>query len=70
MGKSAPRRTLTVEIDASLAAAYKEAYDRARAFGSEVTRQQPLDDFIAGFVEDRLAEELAFAEDEAPRKRQ
>lgn len=61
-----PRRTVTVEIDARLAAEYKTAY--ALAFGAEAVRNQSLSTFIAGFVEDRLAEEIAFARTEAVRE--
>lgn len=67
MAKPSPQPTLTIEIDASLAAHYRTVY--SDAFGSDETRDQPLDRFIAGFIEDCLAEELAFAEDELPRRR-
>ena len=57
---------MSVEIDARLAAQYKAAY--ARAFGGETVRKQSLGTFIAGFVEDRLAEEIAFARSESVRE--
>lgn len=67
MAKPATQPNLIVEIDASIAARYRAAY--ALAFGSGDTLQQPLENFIASFVEDRLAEELAFVDDESPRRR-
>jgi hypothetical protein len=63
MAKQMPKRTLQIEIDASLATRYRSAYKRA--FGSDNDSKQGLEEFMAGFVEDRLAEELEFAEDEA-----
>ncbi len=60
-----PKRwpTITIKIDAALAADYRTAC--IRAFGASAAGKKPLDEFITGFVEDRLAEEIAFAEDEA-----
>ena len=45
-----------------LAAAYRKAYDEA--FRNRDTKSKSLQKFIAGFVEDRLVEELEFVEDE------
>lgn len=57
---------LPVNVDARLAGEYRVAYERA--FGGPEGKRQPLADFIAGFVEDRLREEIEFAESEAPRR--
>jgi hypothetical protein len=46
-------------IDTRLATAYRKAY--LAAFGSSHSSKKPLKEFIAGFVEDRLAEEIEFA---------
>lgn len=54
--------TLTIKVDSDLATAYRDAY--RRALSSRVEIKQTLDEFIAGFVEDRLAEEIAFFEKE------
>ena len=54
--------TLTIKIDSDLATAYRDAY--RRALSSRVEIKQTLDEFIAGFVEDRLTEEIAFFEKE------
>lgn len=56
-------RLLTIKIDARLAGAYRRAY--ARAFGDEHSNDKTPEEFIAAFVEDRLAEEIAFCEEEA-----
>jgi hypothetical protein len=61
MPKSA-RQKLKVEIDRGLAAVYKSAYERL--IGSTGARRKPLADFVVGFVEDRLQEEIAFLEKE------
>lgn len=53
---------LTIKVDPNLAAAYRDAY--IRTLGSRVEIKQTLDEFIAGFVEDRLTEEIAFFEKE------
>ncbi|MGD1278702.1 MAG: hypothetical protein ABR964_15930 [Tepidisphaeraceae bacterium] len=60
-------RLLTVKIDARLAADYRIAHERA--FGQHEVKRRSLSNFIAGFVEDRLAEEIEFAQDETPRGR-
>ncbi|MGD0139124.1 MAG: hypothetical protein ABSD28_09620 [Tepidisphaeraceae bacterium] len=59
-----PRREklLTVTIDASLATAYRKAY--LQAFGEPDAESESLQEFIAGFVEDRLTEEIEFAKAE------
>lgn len=57
-----PQPTLIVKIDAALAAEYRDAY--LRAFGARDSSTKSLQEFIAGFVEDRLAEEIAFVEEE------
>lgn len=54
--------TITVKVNAVLAATYWSVYDRA--FGCQGTEHQDLADFIAGFVEDRLADEIEFTESE------
>jgi hypothetical protein len=61
-------KTLSLKIDARLAAQYRAAY--AHAFGDDDTRDEPLAIFIAGFLEDRLREETEFALSETPRKSQ
>lgn len=62
MGKHALPPTLTIKIDSALATEYRDAYRRALGSCDEI--KQTLDEFIAGFVEDRLAEEIAFFEEE------
>ena len=64
MPKAVPPSVITIAVDAGLAAQYRDAY--TRAFGSGKTENLPLDKFIARFVEDRLSEELAFAEEDSP----
>ncbi|HZL34798.1 MAG TPA: hypothetical protein VFC78_05770 [Tepidisphaeraceae bacterium] len=54
-------KLLTVKIDAKLAADYRTAYERA--FPRREAGRESLADFIAGFVEDRLAEEIEFVQD-------
>ena len=54
--------TLTIKIDSDLATEYRDAYRRALSSRDEI--KQTLDEFIAGFVKDRLAEEIAFFEKE------
>ena len=54
--------TITIKVDSALATEYSEAY--RRALGSRDKIKQPLEEFIVGFVEDRLAEEIAFLEQE------
>ena len=54
--------TITIKIDSVLAAKYKDVY--RCALGSHNATKQTLNKFIAGFVEDRLAEEIAFLEKE------
>ncbi len=63
MPKPSRQNTLTIKIDADLAKQYRAAY--VRAFGTAADLKKPIEDFIAGFVEDRLAEEIAFVEEEA-----
>ena len=58
-------RLLAVRIDARLAADYKTAYERA--FPHNETKRKSLADFIAGFVEDRLVEEIEFVQVEFAR---
>jgi hypothetical protein len=58
-----PQPTLKIEIDASLAVAYRDAY--GRVFGAADDAEKSLEEFIAGFVEDRLAEETSFVKEEA-----
>jgi hypothetical protein len=60
------RKHLTVAVDARLADDYREAY--TRAFGRTLASHQSLSEFIAGFVEDRLIEEIKFARAEAERR--
>ena len=55
-------KLLTIKIDAHLAADYRTAYERA--FTSNEAKQKSLADFVAGFVEDRLAEEIEFVHGE------
>lgn len=62
MAKSHPQATLTIKIDAGLAAEYRDAY--LCTFGTRSDKTKTLADFIVGFVEDRLAEEVAFIEEE------
>lgn len=62
MSSPSSRSTLTIEIDLNLATAYRDAYKQT--FSSRVKTKQTLDKFIAGFVEDRLAEEITFLEQE------
>lgn len=57
-----PHPILTIKITSALAAEYRKAY--RRAFGSHDEIKQTLEEFIAGFVEDRLAEEIEFLEKE------
>ena len=54
--------TITIKIDSALATKYKSAY--LRALGSRHDTKRTIDKFIAGFVEDRLVEEIAFFEEE------
>jgi hypothetical protein len=63
----AKSRQLKVAIDASLAAQYRTAYKRT--FGQADRKRRSLSDFISGFLEDRLAEEIEFARREMPRAR-
>lgn len=62
MARPTPQPPLTIKIDAALAAEYRTAY--RRAFGTRDDAKKTLEEFIAGFVEDRLAEEIAFVEAE------
>lgn len=62
MGIPSSQPTLTIKIDSVLATEYRDAYHRALDSRNEI--KQTLDEFIAGFVEDRLAEEIAFFEEE------
>ena len=55
-------QTLTIKIDTALATEYRDTY--CLALGSHNEIKQTLDEFIARFVEDRLAEEIAFFEAE------
>lgn len=57
-----PHSTLVIEIDAVLAVTYRDAYLRIHVSRDEV--KQTLEAFVAGFVEDRLAEEIVFLENE------
>jgi hypothetical protein len=61
-------KTLTVKVNARLAVDYRIAYERA--FGRHGAKRQALSDFIAGFVEDRLAEEIEFAQSEVRQESQ
>lgn len=54
--------TITIKVDSVLATEYGYAY--RRALGSRDEFKQTLEEFIVGFVEDRLAEEIAFLEQE------
>jgi len=56
-------RALTLKVNARLAADYRIAYERA--FGRHGAKRRALADFIAGFVKDRLAEEIKFAQTQA-----
>lgn len=60
--------TINIKIDSVLATKYKDTYHRA--LGSRNVTKQTLDKFIAGFVEDRLIEEIAFFEEEIVSNRQ
>lgn len=62
MGLPSLHPTLTIGIDSALASEYRDAYHRA--LGSPDKIKQTLEEFIVGFVEDRLAEELAFVKEE------
>ena len=62
MSKHASYPTLTINIDSALASRYRDAYQLA--LGSSYEVKQTIDEFIAEFVEDRLAEEISFFEDE------
>ena len=57
-----PHPAIAIKIDSALATKYKDAYYRALGLSNET--KQTLDKFIAGFVEDRLVEEIAFFEEE------
>ena len=57
-----PHQTVSVEINARLAAQYKAAY--AREIDSKNALNQSLATFISHFVEDRLSEEIEFLESE------
>jgi hypothetical protein len=56
-------KTITITIDARLATAYRKSYEQA--FGSPGTKGKSLQEFIAGFVEDRLVDEMEFTRSEA-----
>jgi hypothetical protein len=62
------KRTLVVEIRKDLAAEYRAAY--VRAFGRNRYDRASLAKFMAGFVEDRLCEEIDFLEEEASDQRE
>lgn len=62
MDALSPHPTLTIKIDHVLAAEYRDAYRRALGSNNEV--ELALDEFVAGFVEDRLSEEIAFLGEE------
>lgn len=53
---------IAIKIDAQLAADYRTAYERA--FPRGTAKRESLAEFIAGFVEDRLAEEIEFVREE------
>ena len=53
---------LTIKVNSILATAYWDAYHRA--LGSRDDTKQTLNQFITGFVEDQLAQEIAFFEKE------
>ena len=55
-------KLLTIRIDAQLAADYRTAYEHA--FPSNEAKRKSLAEFIAGFAEDRLSEEIEFVHDE------
>jgi hypothetical protein len=56
--RNGKRATLTVEIDSELAAEYKAAY--VHTIGPSARKGESLAKFIAGFLEDRLGEEIDF----------
>jgi len=58
------KKRLTVTIKAELAFEYRDAYQEAFGGNNEA---RSLERFIAGFIEDRLTEEIEFARYEAPR---
>lgn len=62
VGTPSSQPTLTIKINSDLAIEYRNAYRHALSSRDEI--KQSLDEFIAGFVEDRLAEEIAFFEKE------
>jgi hypothetical protein len=62
MTRPTAKPLLTIKIDAALAAEYAKGY--LRAFGTAEEAKKSLEEFIAGFVEDRLCEEIAFVEEE------
>ena len=62
MSTPSSQPTLTIKVDADLATAYRDAF--LRTLSSRIEIKQTLDEFIAGFVEDRLTEEIAFFEKE------
>ncbi len=66
MVTSEPRKTVSVEIDARLAAQYKAAY--VHAYGGDIVLNQSIAMFITGFVEDRLSEEIMFIRSESIRE--
>jgi hypothetical protein len=55
--------TLAVKIDSHLAVAFEAVY--ARTIRQKGRKREPLAKFIAGFVEDRLVEEITFLDGEA-----
>jgi hypothetical protein len=62
-----PQRSklLTVKVNAQLASEYRDAYQEAFVGGNNDV--QSLEQFIGGFIEDRLVEEIEFARAETPR---
>ena len=50
--------TLKIKVDAQLSIAYRDAYERTLSFKEK--KPKPINNFMAGFVEDRLLEEIKF----------
>lgn len=64
MDKPFFHRNIIIKVVSSLAE-YRKAYRRVLVSRDEI--KQTLEEFIAGFVEDRLAEEIEFLDEETVR---
>lgn len=60
--KHSSDRNIIIRINSTLATTYRKAY--RRAFGSHDKAEQTIEEFMSGFVEDRLTEEIEFLERE------